>query len=192
MPETDVDTTKTTEEPTTGTPPADGDAGDKVGEKSFTQKDIDAEADRRVSQAHEKWKVEQDTASQEAKDKAEQERLKEQGEWQKVAEESQAKLEAVTAERTAAKFEAESRAALTDAGVPDLADIILTPRSTVESVAEIGKALRERIDALATAEVDRRLQTGDRPHGGEPPVDKSPEDMTAAEWQAHKKQKGIY
>lgn len=158
--------TKATEELTgdTGAKAADEPGGD-TGAKMYSEEEVQRLVDRSISKAHEKWRAETDSKVEAERKKAEEDRLREQGEYSKLYEERDAELRALKAEIAQREFSEESRQALQELGVADVADVLLGKRDSVDDVKSAGQKLKEHIDALVQKGVEERLNTGTRPGG---------------------------
>lgn len=146
----------------------------------FTKADVD----RAISKAFEKWQREKDIAIDEERRKAEESRMREQGQFQKLFEQSDAELKRLKDELRAKEFQAQASTTLGEIGVPEFAPILLSNRSTVREIEESGKQLSELIEKRVEAEVAKRLDTGKRPTQTQPPNTKRPDEMTTDEWKA--------
>jgi hypothetical protein len=131
------------------------------------EKKVQAEVDRRLTAAMEKrekkLRAEMDAKLEAEKKKAEEERLKEQGKWQEVAESTQAELDALRAEQARAKFTSEARAKLKEANLTAFEDVLLQPLETVDGVTKAADMLKSLLDERIEAEITQRLHTADRP-----------------------------
>jgi len=139
----------------------------------FTKSEVDEllqkEADRRVTMARRKMEEEFDKRIQDAlekeRERIEKEKLEAQGKWQDLAEKTQAELDALKSKQAALEFKEKAVQALKEVDLTEFADVLLSPRETVDRVREIGLQLRELVDKKVEQEVRERLDTGKRPQG---------------------------
>jgi len=141
------------------------DAVDKTGPDPKTKMYTETDVDRCVRKAQVKWKGEQEAATEVERKKVEEERLREQGEFQELAAVKDRELKELQAKAAAAEFREQAAAALKEAGLGDVTDIALAPRQTVEDVQAMAQAIKALVDERSTAEVAQRLDTGKRPAG---------------------------
>ncbi|AYH91838.1 scaffold protein [Lactobacillus phage Sabazios] len=129
--------TETTETPETTEPT----------EVTFTQSDLDREADRRVAKALEKQKADMQAEIEAAK--SEGERLAKMSADEKAAEEAKAKMDALTQREQAVKqkeLSLATRALLSDSGLPDdLADS-LTVLGDADAIKQAVETLKATVD----------------------------------------------
>ena len=129
--------TETTETPETTEPT----------EVTFTQSDLDREADRRVAKALEKQKADMQAKIEAAK--SEGERLAKMSADEKAAEEAKAKMDALTQREQAVKqkeLSLATRALLSDSGLPDgLADS-LTVLGDADAIKQAVETLKATVD----------------------------------------------
>lgn len=140
-------------------------------QRSAFERLVNAEADRRtgkgIEAARAKWDEENAADLEKAKEEAEKQHLAEQGKYQELAETAQAKLDVLEADKKRAEFLDAARATLRepDINAPELEDVLLKPLNTIESVKEAAAKVRGIVNKLVETEVNRRLETGDRPRG---------------------------
>lgn len=129
--------TETTETPETTEPT----------EVTFTQSDLDREADRRVAKALEKQKADMQAKIEAAK--SEGERLAKMSADEKAAEEAKAKMDALKQREQAVKqkeLSLATRALLSDSGLPDgLADS-LTVLGDADAIKQAVETLKATVD----------------------------------------------
>lgn len=116
-------------------------------EVTFTQSDLDREADRRVAKALEKQKADMQAKIEAAK--SEGERLAKMSADEKAAEEAKAKMDALTQREQAVKqkeLSLATRALLSDSGLPDgLADS-LTVLGDADAIKQAVETLKATVD----------------------------------------------
>lgn len=127
--------------------------------------EIQRQIDRAISKAHERLKREYDEKLVAERKKVEEEKLRAQGEYQKLFEERDAELRAVRAEQAAAKHRADTLQVLTDKGLSEFSELFLAGRDTIDAVAQQADAFKAKLDAVIEARVLERLDTGARPSG---------------------------
>lgn len=145
------------ETPVTGEPKQEAEG------KTFTQAELEAEADRRAQKAAEtarKNALEEAARQREAElKKAEAERLKEQGEYKTLHEKSQAELDALRAVVADKERRETITSALREAGLSDYETALLADRDTPEKFVAAAKSIAELVKKQVDAEVARRLET---------------------------------
>lgn len=151
-----------------------------------------ADVDRAISKAYEKWQRDKDIAIDEERRKAEESRMREQGQFQKLFEQSDAELKRLKDELKAKDFQSQASTTLGEIGVPEFAPILLSNRGSIREIEESGKQLQELIEKRVEAEVTKRLDTGKRPTQTTPPNTKRPDEMTTAEWKERRAEWKIY
>lgn len=99
-----------------------------------------------------------------ASEKAEQERLAEQGKHKELFDKANAELKALKAQQEASEFTTSVHKAFTDNEIPTLAETALKMRSakTAEDMLEVAKNLRAEMDKAVEAKVTAKLETGGR------------------------------
>ena len=141
----------------------------KTGEKTFSEKEFQAEVDRRVTSALRKREAELEDEREQAveaeRQRFEEEKLKEQGDWQKLHEQTQAELDALKAEKARAEFERKTREALKEAELPELSDVVLKKLDTVKGVVAAAKEIKDIISKRVESDIVARLNTGTAPAG---------------------------
>lgn len=146
-----------------------GDTKDKSKEKTFTESELDRRLQAGIAKALETQKAkmieEQDTIIKAKEEEAEKQRLEEKGEYKKLHEDAQAKLDALLAEKAAHEHADAVRAVLKKAELSELADILLRPRDDVDSIEATATEIKTMIEARVSADVGEKLKTGKRPTG---------------------------
>jgi len=169
VPENVDPSTEEAVEDSTGEPGED--SGAKPGEETpkderkYSQSELDSYVSKAVERAIErKEKFYQDKLEAE-KAKLEEERLQEQGKWQEVAEAKEKELSRLKAEQKERDFVEQCRSAVTEGGYNGLTEIALKFRSvqTPEDFRSAVQALSEFDEARNSREIERRLDTGNRP-----------------------------
>lgn len=134
------------------------------GDKTYTAAELEAEADRRASKAAETARknaaAEAERKIELERKKAEEARLKEQGEYKTLAEKSQAELEALKAELAERERRESIAGGLREAGLSDFEKVLLADRSDVDSFIDAAKSIKELFEKRVADEVERRLDTG--------------------------------
>lgn len=132
---------------------------DQAETKTFTQADLD----RMVSKAHERWKTEMETALQAERKRTEEARLSEEGKFRELFESRDLELNSLRSELKARQFREESMTLLAKEGLSEFAEVLLSPRETVEDLEAATKTLKDILSDKVQAEVVQRLDTGKRP-----------------------------
>jgi len=158
----------------TATPEPDGTTEqNSEQEPRFTQADLD----RAISKAIE-------TREARLKSKFEEDRLREQQQFQELAERRERELQAL-------KTGLETRTKLQELGVPELGDIFELDLGNVEGRVAAAERIAGIIKAKAEDAVKSRLRPNPVPQGKENSP-KSPAQMTPEEFAAFKKERGIF
>ena len=172
MPEDPTATGENPEEPVSPEgedPKGDGGkAGDDPGdgnqepEKKFTQADID----RIVSKAHDKWESSKQAEIEAERKKAEQAKLEAEGKWKELAKAKEEELAALNAQVALKEFESKATGKIVEAGLGDFADLILKPVNSVEDVERKIEILKTKLEEKVQASVKERLTSGRSPGSG--------------------------
>lgn len=130
--------------------------------------ELQRQLDRVTSKMYEKMQRQFEERLEAEKKRISDERLREQGEFQKLFEERDAELRAVRAQQAADKFRADALQTLTEMQIPEFTDVLLTPVDSLAGLRKHAEALKATIDKRVEEEVARRLDTGKRPQNGSP------------------------
>jgi len=127
-------------------------------------KEMQAEADRRVSQAlqtaGEQKKKDIDAAVLAERERAKNERLKEEGQYKELFEKAQARLDVNEAEAVAVAFKAEALSVCNSAECGEFGELLLTPMKTSSEVRDAALKIKALIEHRVNEEVEARLNTG--------------------------------
>ena len=153
------------------TPVAEGPTEVQESERTYTEKEFQSEADRRVTNAVKKALEEAERKQaellEEERRKAEAERLAEQGQYKELHEKSQSELDALKAKVRLAEERDAIHKALTDAGLSEYEDVLISAKKAPSDYVNAAKALGAMVKELADAEVAKRLETGKKATGGD-------------------------
>jgi len=162
--------------------------GDAGGDKSTAAATTELTEEQRrvvdsvVSKMHDRIKAEYEAKAEAERKRAEEERLKTQGEFQKLFEERDTELRALKAQQAADAFRADALESLTQLGMAEFADIVTPGAQTLDEVRTRADKLKAALAAKVDAEVSGRLGTGQHPTStNTAPADKPIAKMSVAE-----------
>lgn len=138
------------------TPEQEASKADATEDRTYSQ----AEIDRRVTDALKKAEDKANAKIAAERERLEQEKLAEQGEFKKLHETTKAKLEELQATLATKEQREQVSAALREAGLSEFEPILVAERSNPDDFVAAGKSLQETMKTLVDAEVARRLETG--------------------------------
>ena len=165
-------------------------SGKTGSEKMISQSQHDAQ----ISALREKWDSEAEEKQLALADEAKAAEKLKAGKFEELFKDEQIKSKRLEAEKKASKFTTEATEALVKAGVPEFAEVLLTPATTAAEVLAKAETIREMINAQAQGEVVERLESPDRAHVTKTKDEKPKKmtDMTSEEWTQYKKDNNVY
>lgn len=128
--------------------------------KTYTEAELNAEADRRATATRKSAIEEYERKLNEAKEQAEAERLAEQGEFKTLHEKAQTELEALKARVADAERRDKISNGLREANLTQFEKVLLSDRNNPDDFVAAAKSLEAIMKEAVDAEVARRLETG--------------------------------